>query len=43
MKSLVGGEIKGLSKLTADVREELLLELREKAVEAGANAVVGVR
>jgi uncharacterized protein YbjQ (UPF0145 family) len=43
LKSLVGGEIKGLSKLTADIREELLLELREKAVQAGANAIVGLR
>eukprot|EP00092_Neocalanus_flemingeri_P007931 GFUD01008558.1.p1 GENE.GFUD01008558.1~~GFUD01008558.1.p1 ORF type:complete len:115 (-),score=39.03 GFUD01008558.1:204-548(-) len=42
-KSLVGGEIKGLSKLTADIREELLWELREKAVQAGANAIVGLR
>merc|ERR1712192_45583 len=43
LKSLVGGEIKGLSKLTADIREELLWELKEKAVEAGANAIVGLR
>ena len=42
-KSMVGGEIKGLSKLTKDVREELLQELREKAAELGANAVVGLR
>merc|ERR1711915_111612 len=43
LKSLVGGEIKGLSKLTADIREELLWELKEKAVGVGANAVVGLR
>merc|ERR1712227_637148 len=42
-KSMVGGEIKGLSKLTSDVREELIEELKEKAVELGANAVIGVR
>ena len=42
-KSLVGGEIKGLSKLTSDIREELLWELREKAVQAGANAIIGLR
>jgi len=42
-KSLVGGEIKGLSKLTSDLRDELLWELKEKAVQAGANAVVGLR
>ena len=42
-KSLVGGEIKGLSKLTSDLRDELLWELKEKAAQAGANAVVGLR
>merc|ERR1711913_46014 len=42
-KSLVGGEIKGLSKLTSDLRDELLWELKEKAATAGANAVVGLR
>ena len=42
-KSLVGGEVKGLSKLTMDIREELLWELREKAVNLGANAIVGLR
>ena len=42
-KSLVGGEIKGLSKLTSDLRDELLWELKEKAAQAGANAIVGLR
>merc|ERR1711997_4787 len=42
-KSMVGGEIKGLSKLTSDVREELLVEIKQKAAEVGANAVVGIR
>ena len=41
--SCCGGEIKDLSKLTKEVREELLEELKEKAVGVGANAVVGVR
>ena len=27
----------------SDIRNELLLELREKAVKAGANAIVGLR
>merc|ERR1712111_341689 len=43
LKSLVGGETKGLSKLTAAVRDELLWEMKEKAVELGANAVIGLR
>jgi len=42
-KSMAGGEIKGISKLTRDVRDELLYELKEKAVEMGANAIVGIR
>ena len=42
-KSLVGGEVKGLSKLTSDVRDELLWELKENAANIGANAVVGLR
>merc|ERR1712110_238889 len=42
LKSLVG-EIKGLSKLTRDVREELIKELKETAAELGANAIVGLR
>ena len=42
-KSMIGGEIKGLSKLTADVRDELIAEIKEKAAELGANAVVGLR
>ena len=40
---MVGGEIKGLTKLTSDVREELIQELKEKAANLGANAVVGLR
>ena len=43
LKSLVGGEIKGLSKLTRDVREELIRELKETAAELGVNAIVGLR
>ena len=42
-KSMVGGEIKGMSKLTSDLRDELLWELKEKAANIGANAVVGLR
>ena len=42
-KSMVGGEIKGMSKLTSDLRDELLWELKEKAANVGANAIVGLR
>ena len=32
-----------MSKLTSDVRDELIYELKEKAATLGANAVVGLR
>ena len=35
--------MKGLSILTSELREELLQELKEKAAQAGANAIVGLR
>ena len=43
IKSLVGGEIKGMTKLRSELREELLSELKEKAENIFANAVVGLR
>merc|ERR1711915_647350 len=43
LKSIVGGEIKSLSKLTEATREELLNQIREKASNMGANAIVGHR
>ena len=43
IKSLVGGEIKGMTKLRSELREELLWELKEKAENILANAVVGLR
>lgn len=42
-KSMVGGEVKGLTKLTKDTREEIMKEAKEKAVELGANAICGVK
>ena len=42
-KSMVGGEVKGLTKLTKDTRQELMEEAKEKAAEMGANAVCGIR
>ena len=42
-KSMVGGELKGMSKLTRDVRNELIEEAAQKATEMGANAITGIR
>ena len=42
-KSMVGGEVKGLTKLTKDTREELLQDAMEQASHLGANAVCGAR
>jgi len=43
IENLCGGEVHSVSELTQETRDELLLELREKAVRAGANAIVGLR
>ena len=42
-KSMVGGEIKSMSKLTRDLRNELIYEAMEKANQLGANAITGLR
>jgi len=42
LKSIVGGEIKGMSKLTRDARNELIAEAVEEAETLGANAITGL-
>ncbi len=42
-KSLVGGELKGLTKQLMESREEALKRLDEAAVARGANAVLAMR
>ena len=42
-KSMVGGEVEGLTSLTKDTREEVMQEAMEKATELGANAICGVK
>eukprot|EP00092_Neocalanus_flemingeri_P012537 GFUD01013512.1.p1 GENE.GFUD01013512.1~~GFUD01013512.1.p1 ORF type:complete len:292 (-),score=91.73 GFUD01013512.1:476-1351(-) len=37
------GEITGLPKLMTNMREEVLKELRRKAVKVGANAIIGIK
>ena len=43
LKSLVGGELKGLTKQLAQSREEALQRLTETAEARGANAVIAMR
>lgn len=43
LKSLVGGEIKGYTKLQHDSREEAINRLKEDAARLGANAVIMFR
>lgn len=43
VKSLVGGEIKGYTKLQNTARDEALERLKENAQKMGANAVVMMR
>jgi uncharacterized protein YbjQ (UPF0145 family) len=42
LKSLVGGEVRGYTRLLADCRSEAMQRLREDARRLGANAVVGM-
>jgi uncharacterized protein YbjQ (UPF0145 family) len=43
LKTIVGGEIKGYSRLLAGAREEALQRMMQAAEAQGANGVVGVR
>ncbi|WP_200173515.1 YbjQ family protein [Tomitella cavernea] len=43
LKSLAGGELKGITKLLHEAREEALARLSEEAEKRGANAVVAFR
>jgi len=42
-KSMFGGEISGLTKLTSEIRTELLRELLVQAQSVGANCILAVR
>lgn len=42
-KSMFGGEISGLTKLTSDIRNELLNELLIQAQNIGANCIIAIR
>lgn len=43
LKSLVGGELKGITKMLHDSRQEALERLADEATAKGANAVVAFR
>jgi uncharacterized protein YbjQ (UPF0145 family) len=43
LKSLVGGELKGMTKALADSREQVIERLIEEAQKRGGNAVLAMR
>jgi len=43
LKGLIGGEVKGYTKMLRTSREEALQRLRDEAREAGGNAVIAMR
>jgi uncharacterized protein YbjQ (UPF0145 family) len=43
LKSLVGGELKGMTKMLADGRQDATERLTEEAEAKGANAIVAFR
>ena len=43
MKSLVGGELKGMTKALATSRGEVIERMTEEAAAKGANAIVAMR
>lgn len=43
LRGLVGGEVKGYTKMLSDSRLQAVERLREAATEAGANAVLAMR
>ena len=43
LKGLVGGEVKGYTKMLADSRLQAVDRLRDAARETGANAVIAMR
>ena len=42
-KSLVGGELKGMTKALVDSRQQVIDRMVEEAEAKGANAIVGMR
>ena len=42
-KNIIGGEIKGYSRLLEDSRKEALERMGQQAIQLGANAVINIR
>jgi len=42
-RSVLGGEIKEYTSMMAESREQALMRMKDRAVELGADAIVGVR
>ncbi len=42
-KSLVGGELRGMTKMLAEGRQEAIARLTEEAAALGANAIIAMR
>ncbi len=43
LKTIIGGEIKGYTKMISDARDQAIERMKENAKELGANAVVMTR
>ena len=43
LKSIMGGELKGMTKALADSRSEVIRRMTEEAEAKGANAIVAMR
>jgi uncharacterized protein YbjQ (UPF0145 family) len=43
LKNMVGGELKGYTKLLEDARAEAVTRLQAQAAQLGANAVINIR
>lgn len=43
LKNMVGGELKGYTKLLEDARAEALERMQAQATQMGANAIVNIR
>ena len=43
LKSLVGGEVRGMARMLADGRQEAIDRLRDEASALGADAIIAMR